>query len=142
MKKPLFHIFKNNFLRGKKNKLKKKNIFKIKSLRAPPKGVFMESKIYTPGDFSFIKENIDFKFIFEYDFKIINKIGKIAWNKIAKYDETNLKYDYIMNTINNQLYPGHSGLSYRLSLKNLKYIANLGWESFVEKYDSLVNLNN
>ena len=67
-------------------------------------------------------ENV-YKHIFDYDYKVVDKIGKIAWNRLKTYNK-NPENDHVMNVINNQLYPGHSAVTYRLSLNNLVTIAN------------------
>ena len=85
----------------------------------------------TEGDFSFCKEH---QHIFEYDYKIVNKMGEIAWKKLKEYNFETMKHDYIMETINNQLYPGHSALTYKLSTSHLKCIAVYGWDHFVNNY--------
>ena len=87
---------------------------------------------YVPGDFSFVKEYQD---IFEYDYMVINKMGEIAWNKLKKYDDKST--DYLINIIQSQMYPGHSGLTYKLSMKYLTHIAKYGWYDFVSWYDKL-----
>ena len=78
-----------------------------------------------PGDFSFV---IKYKNIFEYDYAVINKMGEIAWDALKSWDTD--KPTYINNIINDNLYPGHTAITYRLSLNNLIYIANNGWENF------------
>lgn len=80
---------------------------------------------YLPGDFSF--KQSEYNYIFEYDYRIINKIGVIAWDNL-KTD----KLDCIFDIIQSQLYPGHSARTYRLSLNNLKFIATNGWDNFVK----------
>ena len=84
---------------------------------------------YNPGDFSFAYR---YQNVFEYDYRVIKSMGNIAWNKLKNYDGN---YDYIMDIINSQLYPGHSALSYRLSLDNLVYIACFGWDTFVNDFE-------
>jgi hypothetical protein len=82
---------------------------------------------FKPGDFSFFK---NFKEIFEYDFKVVDKIGEIAWNALKNYEP--YTKNFVIDTINNQLYPGHTAVTYRLSINNLVFIANYGWDDFVE----------
>jgi hypothetical protein len=85
-----------------------------------------------PGDFSFMEEHV---FIFEYDYKIINSIGQIAWNKLKDID--NYHNNYVMEIIKSQLYPSHTELTYKLSIDNLIYIAKHGWDKFVDRYKGL-----
>ena len=66
-------------------------------------------------------------------------MGEIAWKKLKEYNFETMKHDYIMETINNQLYPGHSALTYKLSTSHLKCIAVYGWDHFVNNYLSLVD---
>lgn len=82
---------------------------------------------FKPGDFSFFK---NFKDIFEYDYKVVDKIGEIAWNALKNY-ELGTK-NFVIETINNQLYPAHTTVTYRLSINNLIFISKYGWECFVE----------
>jgi len=85
--------------------------------------------VYREGDFSFLKKHREYIHVFEYDYKVIDKMGELAWSELRKFDITNT---YITNIINDQLFPGHTAVTYRLSLNNLVYIANNGWEDFVE----------
>ena len=57
-------------------------------------------------------------FILEYDYRVVDKIGKIAWDRLKRY-KTDQKTDYIIEFIKSQLYPAHTAESYRLSLDNL-----------------------
>ena len=82
---------------------------------------------FLPGNFSFVT-NVTYRNIFEYDYIIINKMGDIAWNALKVWNTDNP--NYINNIINDSLYPGHTAITYRLSLNNLIYIANNGWENF------------
>ncbi len=86
--------------------------------------------MFNEGDFSFCGT---YKHVFEYDYKVVNKLGEIAWNKIKTYDFELKRQDYIMDAINEQLYPGHSALTYKMSMENLRCISIHGWESFVNK---------
>ena len=83
--------------------------------------------MYSPGDFSFV---INHKDIFEYDYKVINKMGDIAWNALKNWND----YNYINHIINENLYPSHTAVTYRLSLTNLIDIAKYGWDDFVLNY--------
>jgi hypothetical protein len=86
---------------------------------------------YKPGDFSFVYIHQN---IFEYDYSIVDKIGKLAWDKLKRFDEVSYN-NYIVEIINNSLYPGHSSKTYKLSIQNLKCIAIHGWDYFVENYE-------
>jgi hypothetical protein len=64
---------------------------------------------------------MDYKTIFEYDERVIDKMGSIAWNALINW-ETDTP-EWLKTIINDNLYPGHSALTYRLSLNNLLRIA-------------------
>jgi hypothetical protein len=64
---------------------------------------------------------MDYKAIFEYDERVIDKMGSIAWNALINW-ETDTP-EWLKTIINDNLYPGHSALTYRLSLNNLLKIA-------------------
>ena len=81
---------------------------------------------FKPGDFSFIKV---FKEVFEYDYRVVDKMGDIAWNTLKNWDNT--QHTFTKNIINDNLYPGHTALTYRTSLNNLIFIANNGWDEFI-----------
>ena len=83
--------------------------------------------MYKRGDFSFCSK---YQKVFEYDYKIIDKMGDLAWNKLKNPDQIN----YITEIINQQLYPGHTALTYRLSMKYLNCIAVHGWDYFVRNF--------
>ena len=80
-----------------------------------------------PGDFSCIQHHKEIQHIFEYDYRIIDKMGSIAWNALKNWD-TNPTF--VTTFINDNLYPGHTAVTYRLSLNNLIFIANYGWDEF------------
>ena len=80
---------------------------------------------YYPGDFSFVNKYQD---IYEYDYKVISKMGEIAWNALRNWDIDN----HVNGFINDQLYPGHTALTYRLSINNLIEISINGWDNFVK----------
>ena len=92
-------------------------------------------KMYVPGDFSFFSKSESV--IFEYDYKIVNKIGDLAWSALKNYKCS--PNNYIIEIINLQLYPGHTRLTYISSLENLICIANHGWNCFVENHINLKN---
>ena len=93
--------------------------------------------IYSLGDFSFINDKLQRQTL-EYDFNIINNIPG-AWEAFRNHDEDkSFMYNTkngIWNEISNQVYQGHSGASYGLSMRTFEYIAKYGWENFVKKYN-------
>jgi hypothetical protein len=64
---------------------------------------------------------MDYTAIFEYDKQVIDKMGTIAWNALINW-ETDTP-EWLKTIINDNLYPGHTGRTYRLSLNNLLKIA-------------------
>jgi hypothetical protein len=87
---------------------------------------------YLPGDFSFMCGS----FILEYDYKVVDKMGEIAWNALKNYDPENINSkNYVLKIVNDQLYPGHTGKTYRKSMEILSYIADFGWTEFIKNYD-------
>ena len=89
----------------------------------------MTVTIHKPGDFSFVNKYKEYQGVFEYDYKVVNRMGEVAWKALKNWDDK--KPFYLNDIINNNLYPGHSALTYRLSLNNLIFIANHGWENFI-----------
>jgi len=94
-----------------------------------PYNTLKEILMTEQGDFSFVDK---YQSVFEYDYRAIDKIGELAWNKLKRFDETSYN-NYIVEIINNSLYPGHSSLTYKLSMNNLIHIAKYGWKHFVEE---------
>ena len=64
---------------------------------------------------------MDYNIILEYDVNVIDKMGAIAWNALINW-ETDTP-EWLKTIINDNLYPGHSAITYRLSLNNLLKIA-------------------
>lgn len=64
---------------------------------------------------------MDYKVILEYDERVIDKLGSVAWNALINW-ETGTP-EWLKTIINDNLYPGHSAITYRLSLMNLLKIA-------------------
>ena len=64
---------------------------------------------------------MDYATIFEYDMNVIDKLGTIAWNALLNWE--NNTPEWLKTIINDNLYPGHSTLTYRMSLNNLLKIA-------------------
>ena len=88
---------------------------------------------HLPGNFGFMSQ----AFIYEYDYRIVDKMGEIAWNALKNYDPENLNHkNYVIKIINDQLYPGHTGKTYRTSMEMLVYIAEFGWEEFIKNKKS------
>jgi hypothetical protein len=81
-----------------------------------------------PGDFSFLPNSK----IYEYDYRIIDKIGHIAWNHLKTYQPG--KNDFVIEHILTLLYPAHTAKSLNKSLEYLVFIANHGWENFVKTF--------
>jgi hypothetical protein len=88
---------------------------------------------FKPGDFSFIEAEV-YKKIYEYDYKVVEKLGEIVWNKLKTFDFENPPRDFVIEHMNNQLYPGHNAITYKSSLKNLKFISEFGWDQFVKEF--------
>ena len=84
--------------------------------------------MFQPGDFSFVDK---YQSIFEYDYRVISRMGDVAWNYLKIHEEN--KPSYIMDIIKLNIYPAHSKETYCLSLNNLIHIAKYGWEHFVEE---------
>jgi hypothetical protein len=82
-----------------------------------------------PGNFGFMSQ----AFIYEYDYRIVSQMGEIAWNALKNYDTENPDHNnFVIKIINDQLYPGHTGKTYRASMEMLCYIAEFGWEEFIK----------
>ena len=64
---------------------------------------------------------MDYTTILEYDVRVIDKMGMLAWNALVNW-ETDTP-EWLKTIINDNLYPGHSAVTYRLSLNNLLKIA-------------------
>ena len=79
------------------------------------------------GDFSFIPNSK----IYEYDYRVIAKIGDIAWNHLKVYEPG--KSDFVIEHILTLLYPAHTAKSVKKSLEYLVFIAKHGWGEFVLK---------
>jgi hypothetical protein len=77
---------------------------------------------YTPGDFSFIKN--DFKrTALEHDYKVITRLN--AWNDIRKNCEI------VSDPVYFYMYYYHTNKTRKLSLKALQYISIHGWVEYV-----------
>ena len=86
------------------------------------------------GDFSFIDDPL-FRESLTYDFNAINEIGEEAWEAFMNHDPD---HSFMYNThgpiwdkIQKNVYPGHSGASYGISMRIFEKIAKYGWEQFV-----------
>ena len=89
------------------------------------------------GDFSFVKNSL-LRESLTYDFKEINKIGEDAWEAFRNHDQDeSFMYNTnggIWDTIANNMYSGHSGASYGITMRCFEKIAKYGWTNFVNEY--------
>jgi hypothetical protein len=93
---------------------------------------------YSLGDFSFIKDDSKRQYL-KYDYNRINSFGEDAW-KYLKDHKLNIPYDQDdkLKVIIDNLYPGHTSLTYKNSLTDLEYIAKNGWDNYV---NSIIKIN-
>jgi len=94
----------------------------------------MGPTIFAKGDFSFVDDKL-MREMLTYDFNAINKIGEKAWDALMNHN-SDMSFMYhtrgtIWDEIRDNLYPGHSGASYGVSMRIFEKIAKYGWENFV-----------
>jgi hypothetical protein len=77
-------------------------------------------KVYLPGDFSFIKNEIMRKTL-QFDYNVVNKVN--AWEMLKQN-----KIDEIKKL---ELYPGHSAGSAVVNIRDLVVLSRIGWDDYV-----------
>jgi hypothetical protein len=82
-----------------------------------------------PGDFSFSEDNL--KFLYQYDYEIVNKMKGKVWDTLKKHFDNKRYSREVFEKIKKNLHYSHTPESLAKSINTLGFIASQGWEDYV-----------